>query len=235
MSTVQVSDRRGGVYQVSITFSYGECSRLPYNHLRRIGARIEQIPTGGIRALAEFRLSEPRESRLFLDTLEQFGEAGSFRHGSAAPAGELALSAPPEDNMASPSADTGPAAEPARAEREPPRAATSHDPSMEPDDLEIDEGAETGDVPDWQHQGDEAVAESLAAGEDRSRTLARVTLAAGEAYTPAMARSTLIRLLQKKYDDADFVASIMNRHGWEGVTPREVRDSAAASAGAQRS
>jgi hypothetical protein len=241
MSTVQVSDRRGGVYQVSITFTYGECSRLPYNHLRRIGARIEQIPAGGIRALAEFRLGEARESRLFLETLEQFGEAGAFRHGSAAPPEELALTAPPESDMTPYASDAAPDAAPLQADRPdadaaPRPPAQTHSPSsLEPDDLEIDEEADAGNAPDWQRAGDAAVAESLGASEDRSRTLARVTLAAGEAYTPAMARSRMIRLLQDKYDDPDFVASIMNRQGWNGVTAREVRDSARTSAGAGRS
>lgn len=246
MSTVQVSDRRGGVYQVIITFTYGECSRLPYNDLRRIGARLEQIPDGGIRALAEFRLGEERESRLFLETLEKFGEAGSFRHGSPAPAEELRRTRPPESDMASftPDAQAGAgASEPADADRtaSPPGTdAVSPAAGLEPDDLEIDEaedanGLEIESAPDWQQAGDAAVAESVAANEDRTRTLARVTLAAGEAYTPAMARARMIRLLQDKYDDAEFVASVMDRRGWSGVTIREVRDSARAGSGADRS
>lgn len=96
MSNIKVTDRRGGLYQATIEFTYGECERLPFNLLRRVGAKIRTIPNGGVTAMAEFNIREPRESAAFLEMLDMFGEDGSFIHGSAADPALLARTAPPE-------------------------------------------------------------------------------------------------------------------------------------------
>ncbi|MCC8179738.1 MAG: hypothetical protein LIP23_02335 [Planctomycetes bacterium] len=98
MSNIQVTDQRGGQYQAVIEFSYGECERLPFNILRRIGARIETIPDGGINATAEFNIRNPQESAEFLQILDLFGEDGAFIHGSPAEAEALARTSPPAED-----------------------------------------------------------------------------------------------------------------------------------------
>ncbi len=98
MSNVKVTDKRGGKYQAIIEFSYGECERLPFNVLRRINARIEAIPDGGIRAVADFNIRARRDSNSFLEMLDLFGEDGSFAHGSAADPDALARTAPPGED-----------------------------------------------------------------------------------------------------------------------------------------
>ncbi len=97
MSNVKVTDKRGGKYQATIEFTYGECERLPFNVLRRINARIEPIPEGGIKAIADFNIRIRKESVSFLEMLDLFGEEGSFVHGSAADPEALARTAPPEE------------------------------------------------------------------------------------------------------------------------------------------
>ncbi|MCX7934384.1 MAG: hypothetical protein N3A66_03895, partial [Planctomycetota bacterium] len=102
MSSVIVTDRRGGVFQVVITFNYGECDRLPYNHLRRINARIEQIPKGGIKATAEFNVRNPKDAKKLIAVLDLFGEDGSFVHGSPADPSVLGRTEPPPDDEEEP-------------------------------------------------------------------------------------------------------------------------------------
>lgn len=99
MSTIKVLDKRGGNYQAVIEFSYGECERLPFNILRRIGAKIKIVPDGGILAIADFNIRSHGESTAFLEMLDLFGEDGSFPHGSAADASALARTAPPEEGV----------------------------------------------------------------------------------------------------------------------------------------
>ena len=94
MSNITVSDRRGGLYRTIIEFTYGECDRLPFNILRRINAKIDIVPDAGIKATAEFNIRNPRESALFLETLDLFGENGSYVHGSPSDPGALAQTSP---------------------------------------------------------------------------------------------------------------------------------------------
>lgn len=96
MSNIKVSDKRGGNYQAVIEFTYGECERLPFNILRRIGAKIKIIPNGGILAMADFNIRSHAESTAFLEMLDLFGEDGSFPHGSAADPEALARPTPAE-------------------------------------------------------------------------------------------------------------------------------------------
>ena len=67
MSNVKVIDKRGGKYQAVIEFTYGECERLPFNILRRINAKIEAIPDGGIKGVADFDIRIPRDSSAFIE------------------------------------------------------------------------------------------------------------------------------------------------------------------------
>lgn len=99
MSTIKISDKGGGRYEAIIEFTYGECERLPFNILRRIHAHLRTIPGSGLIATAEFNIRIPVESNAFLEMLEMFGEDGSFPHGSAADAGALALTAPPQESQ----------------------------------------------------------------------------------------------------------------------------------------
>lgn len=96
MSNVKVNDKSGGVYEAMIEFTYGECERLPFNLLRRIGARLETVPDGGLVATADFNIRQPEDSAAFLEILGMFGEGGTYLHGSAADPEALALLAPPE-------------------------------------------------------------------------------------------------------------------------------------------
>lgn len=102
MSNIKVTDRRGGVFQVVIEFTYGECERLPFNILRRVNARIDPVPNGGITATADFNIRNPRESAAFLEMLDLFGEGGTFVHGG--PADPVALAC-----LTSPDAAAAPA------------------------------------------------------------------------------------------------------------------------------
>ncbi len=97
MSMVKISDKRGGVFQVMMTFTYGECARLPFNSLRKVRARIDQVPNGGISATADFNLRNPTEAQNFVEVLDLFGEDGSYVHGSPADPDELGKSEPDED------------------------------------------------------------------------------------------------------------------------------------------
>lgn len=97
MSCITIVDKRGGSYQALIEFTYGECERLPFNILRRIKAKIQTVPNGGIKATASFNIRTPHDSQTFLEVLDLFGEDGSFVHGSAADPAELARTAPPEN------------------------------------------------------------------------------------------------------------------------------------------
>ncbi|MDR3078122.1 MAG: hypothetical protein LBV15_05110 [Planctomycetota bacterium] len=94
MSSIRIIDRHGGKYQAVVEFTYGECERLPFNALRRINARLEIIPGGGLRAAAEFNIRSPKDSTSFLEILDLFGEAGSYVHGSAADTAALAKTSP---------------------------------------------------------------------------------------------------------------------------------------------
>lgn len=96
MSKIIVNDRRGGLYRTVIEFTYGECDRLPFNILRRINAKIDLIPDGGITATSDFNIRNPRESAMFLETLDLFGENGSFVHGSPSDPAVLAETRPSE-------------------------------------------------------------------------------------------------------------------------------------------
>lgn len=98
MSKVHVTDQRGGVFRMVIEFTYGECERLPYNAMRKIKARIDQVPNGGISATAEFSLRNPRDAANFVEALDLFGVDGSYVHGSPADATLLKQEEPPADD-----------------------------------------------------------------------------------------------------------------------------------------
>lgn len=98
MSSVAVTDKRGGVFQVVMNFTYGECDRLPYNQLRKVKARIEQVPHGGIKGTAEFNIRNPEDAAHFVEVLDLFGTDGSFVHGSSADPEILTQETPPEDD-----------------------------------------------------------------------------------------------------------------------------------------
>lgn len=95
MSKVTVTDKRGGLFLVNIDFTYGECERLPFNILRRVNAKLQILPRSGLSASAEFNIRNQTEAANFLELLDQFGETGSFVHGSAASSTALELVAPP--------------------------------------------------------------------------------------------------------------------------------------------
>ncbi len=97
MSSITIVDKRGGVYEADIEFTYGECERLPFNILRRIKAKIVTVPKGGVRATAIFNIRTPRDSAAFLEILDLFGEDGSYDHGSAANPTDLARVTPPDN------------------------------------------------------------------------------------------------------------------------------------------
>ncbi len=96
MSNIRISDKKGGVYEAAIDFTYGECERLPFNVLRRISAKIRLVPGGGIVATATFNIRNQQESNMFLEMLDLFGEEGTFKHGSGTDHKSLSLSAPPQ-------------------------------------------------------------------------------------------------------------------------------------------
>ena len=96
MSTIRINDKKGGIYEATIEFTYGECERLPFNILRRIHAKLRAVPAGGLVAAALFNIRNRQESDAFLELLDLFGEEGSFRHGSAADPEALSLAVPPQ-------------------------------------------------------------------------------------------------------------------------------------------
>lgn len=97
MSTVAVTDKRGGVFEVVVTFTYGECARLPFNSLRKVNARLDQVPHGGIKATSQFNLRNSSEAANFVEVLDLFGEDGSYVHGSPADPDELKKDEPVDD------------------------------------------------------------------------------------------------------------------------------------------
>lgn len=101
MSNILVKDRRGGMYRTVIEFTYGECDRLPFNILRRLNATIEIVPDGGIKATSDFNIRNPKESALFLETLDLFGENGAYVHGSPSDPAALAQTSPAANPPAS--------------------------------------------------------------------------------------------------------------------------------------
>lgn len=100
MSSIKISDKSGGKYEATITFTYGECERLPFNILRRIHAKLKSVPGGGLLAIASFNIRIPDESNAFLEMLDMFGEDGSFPHGSAADPAALAMVGAPDGDEA---------------------------------------------------------------------------------------------------------------------------------------
>ena len=98
MSNIRINDKKGGVYEAAIDFTYGECERLPFNILRRIRARLRVVPGGGLIATAAFNIRKPEESNAFLEMLDMFGEDGSFVHGSAADPAALTVTTPPANS-----------------------------------------------------------------------------------------------------------------------------------------
>jgi hypothetical protein len=96
MSTIRVTDKKGGVYETVIDFSYGECERLPFNILRRIRAKLRVLAGGGLTATATFNIRQPQESNAFLEMLDLFGEDGAYKHGSAVDSKTLSQTAPPQ-------------------------------------------------------------------------------------------------------------------------------------------
>lgn len=235
MSSIQVTDRRGGVYECIITFSYGECARLPFNALRKVNARIDQIRSGGLKATAQFNLRNTKEAANFVEILDLFGEDGSFVHGSPADPEDLKKEVPDdddEDGLHTATVVNARAEAPAVLSL-PKNSRTEHGSSRpaekkaeakkaeEADDLEIEEGivADEG----WKERANEAVAQSLADHENREETLARVAKVAGDRYTEALAREHIIRLLWDKFQDEAYVAAFLKRRDWENVTEDEVR------------
>lgn len=158
MSSVAVTDKRGGVFQVMINFNYGECDRLPYNSMRKVKARIEQVPHGGIKATAEFNIRNPRDAENFVEVLDLFGTDGSFVHGSSADPDHLDLETPPEDDDSSGrSAATTVKAPKAAAGAAKAESSPGIDSASEPEDLETEEETtlETEDEPELEIEEDE--------------------------------------------------------------------------------
>ncbi len=240
MSTVNVTDRRGGVYEVVITYSYGECARLPFNSLRKVNARIDQIRDGGLKATAQFNLRNSVEAANFVEVLYLFGEDGAFVHGSPADPEELKRDAPDEDAepgisaatimktrpeepaASSPKQDAGQGS-PATAAKAPLKAAKPAKTQEEAEDLEIDDGFGIIGDENWEARADEAVALSLAEHENKAETMSRVAKVAGDRYTEEMARKRMIALLWEKFQDEAYVAAFLKRRDWENVTEDEVR------------
>lgn len=96
MSNIRINDKKGGVYEAAIDFTYGECERLPFNILRRVGAKLRLVPNGGLTATTVFNIRNPAESNAFLEMLDLFGEDGAYRHGSPADAKALSQTVPPQ-------------------------------------------------------------------------------------------------------------------------------------------
>lgn len=239
MSTVNVTDRRGGVYEVVVTFGYGECARLPFNSLRKVNARIDQIRNGGLKATAQFNLRNSVEATNFVEVLYLFGEDGAFVHGSPADPEELKRDAPDEDAepgisaatimktrpeepaASSPKQDAGQGGQAAAAKAPVPMKPVKS--QEEAEDLEIDDGFGIIGDENWQARADEAVALSLAEHENKAETMSRVAKVAGDRYTEEMARKRMIALLWEKFQDEAYVAAFLKRRDWENVTEEEVR------------
>ncbi len=230
MSTIQVSDRRGGVYEVVITFGYGECARLPFNALRKINARIDQIRNGGLKATAQFNLRNTKESANFIETLDLFGEDGSFVHGSPADPEDLKQDHSEEEEesdlpraavvnaqMSSPAVPSSPATDSNNSTE------TDSSNQEEADDLEIDEGFGIIANENWKEQAEEAVIASLSEHENKAETIARIQKVAGDRYTEEMAREKMVALLWEKFQDEAYVAAFLKRRDWEDVSEDEVR------------
>ena len=228
MSTIQVSDRRGGVYEVVVTFSYGECARLPFNSLRKINARIDQIRNGGLKATAQFNLRNTKEAANFIETLDMFGEDGSFVHGSPADPKDLKQERSEDEEeselprAAVVSAQVSSTAVPSSsATNNLPN--TASDEQEEAEDLEIDEGFGLIANENWKEQAEEAVLSSLSEHENKDETLSRIKKVAGDRYTEEMAREKMISLLWDKFQDEAYVAAFLKRRDWEDVSEDEVR------------
>ncbi len=228
MSTVQVSDRRGGVYEVVVTFSYGECARLPFNSLRKINARIDQIRNGGLKATAQFNLRNNKEAANFIEALDLFGEDGSFVHGSPADPEDLKQERSEDDDESElpratvVSAQMSPSAAPSSTTTSALKNSSAPN-QEEAEDLEIDEGFGIIANENWKEQAEEAVLSSLSEHENKSETLDRITKVAGDRYTEEMAREKMISLLWDKFQDEAYVAAFLKRRDWEDVTEEEVR------------
>lgn len=238
MSTVQVSDRRGGVYEVVITFSYGECARLPFNSLRKVNARIDQIRNGGLKATAQFNLRNSKESTNFIETLDLFGEDGSFVHGSPADPedlkqdhneeeeeGELTRTTVVNAQINTPAAPSSTATSTAHSSMT--QNSTTGETTVEQeeaDDLEIDEGFGLVAEEDWMEQAENEVIASLGEHENKEETLNRIQKVAGDRYTEQMAREKMIALLWEKFQDEAYVAAFLKRRDWDDVTEEEVRN-----------
>lgn len=242
MSIIQVTDRRGGVYECIVTFSYGECSRLPFNSLRKVNARIDQIRSGGLKATAQFNLRNTKEAANFVEVLDLFGEDGSFVHGSPADPDDLKKEVPEDDDESGISATTvvsaraevpavpssmkkarsgqGSLPRPSEPKKEP-KEPSKH--IEEADDLEIEDGFGIVANEDWRTRANEAVALSLTEHENRGETMLRVAKAAGDRYSENMTREYIIRLLWEKFQDAAYISAFLKRRDWENVTEDEVR------------
>lgn len=238
MSKVAITDKRGGTFEIVITFTYGECTRLPFNELRRISADLKQIPNGGVKAVTAFNLRNPEEARSFVRTLDLFGEDGSFVHGSPADPRELCKALPEDGSAAAQAAPVSPAPAPhapAAAPRPRPVAPAPAQPAPAPrpavqeaedlemesdeaDDLEMERSAAPAPAPAT--PGKEiakTIAESLAANENRAETLKRT------ANLPeADVRAEMIRQLFGRYKDEAFVAASLRRRDWSDITREEV-------------
>lgn len=243
MSTVNVTDRRGGVYEVVITYSYGECARLPFNSLRKVNARIDQIRNGGLKATAQFNLRNSVEAANFVEVLDLFGEDGSYVHGSPADPEELKRDVPDEDAepgihtatilnarpeepvTSSPKQESGQGSPAASSKNAPAVAANEikRQQQEEAADLEIDEGFGLIGDENWQIRADEAVALSLSEHENKTETMSRIAKVAGDRYSEEMARKRMIALLWEKFQDEAYVAAFLKRRDWENVTEEEVR------------
>lgn len=237
MSTVQVTDRRGGVYEVVMTFGYGECARLPFNALRKVNARIDQIRNGGLKATAQFNLRNTTEAASFVEVLDLFGEDGAFVHGSPADPEDLKRDAPDDDDeepgirqAAVVNSQPEEPAVPSPREEEAEEKGSSEVEEVieqpeqeEAEDLEIDEGFGIVADENWRDRASEAVAISLAEHENKAETLARVSKVAGDRYTDVMIREQLISLLWDKFQDEAYVAAFLKRRDWDDVSEDEVR------------
>ncbi|MDR0867597.1 MAG: hypothetical protein LBP75_03855 [Planctomycetota bacterium] len=228
MSLIQITDRRGGVFETVVTFTYGECARLPFNALRKINARLDQIRDGGVKATAQFNLRQPAEAANFIEVLDLFGEDGSYVHGSPADPADLKKETPRDDETP----------RPWRAESEKKsatdlRSATDGQPLPAVPSILADDEAVSGDdgleiekelfaADDWQKRADAAIAQALAEHENREETLARVAKVAGDRCPEAQTRATLIQILWEKFQDEAYVAAFLKRREWDNVTAEEI-------------
>ncbi len=240
MSNVAITDRKGGVFQVVMTFTYGECERLPYNQLRKVGARIEQVPNGGIKATAEFNVRDAKSAGRLIDTLALFGEDGSYQHGSGVDGKQLGKATPEEEDVpgrggAAAGSARRPVSGTAAAVPSPESGSAAAKPGKEAgEDLEVEEeepaleevegetGLEVEELPVWRVKGADAVRTSFALNEPRPKTLKRVETAAGVKFDEALTRRCLLAILAEKYRDPAFVLTEMNRRGWKELSAEEI-------------